>query len=316
MTFLGDVFVVERMNCYGVLNVVVKPDSIMKISAIVSSCMSMPVAGIATLGNSLFLYILYKVKRLRTAQNMLLVFLALTDLIVGFLAIPSYAALGVLHALEFKKICLLEVTLKCVSHMFGGMSLFGIVFLLLDRCFAVAFPLKRMVWQLKNKYIVSLFLCSSSIISVGICWQVQALQLPTIRVVIITVISLFMLIGIVCNIIIFAVLWKRHKKVQNMTANAETKKTTRSAHTSGYLALMFVIAYLPRSLVLVTEENSPLFYHVIRWTSLSVYANSALNPLIYFHRRAEFRAELKTVATEMLRRISNALRRNSVSQDN
>ncbi len=276
------------VNCFGTLIIYTNSNPYIIFSALATSYLAVGIGIFAVFGNSTFLYIVYSVKRLRTAYNILLVFLALTDLSVGLLTVPVYTYLGALRLVQQTN-CALEILLKIFSHVFGALSLIGIMVLTVDRLLAVLFPLRRKGWNLKRLYVILytfMFFITSLFVTL---WQNKLIDLRKVRGVLAGTVGAILVVILLSYIKIYQTIKRGDQARAAMTAQRSRKK--KSAITSGYITLLVIILYLPRIFVSLVK-NPETFYYFVRWTALFVYLNSALNPLIYFYRNEGVQTEL------------------------
>ncbi len=275
-------------NCFDTFAIHEASNPSIIMSAITTSALSAPIGLLAIVGNSVFLYIMFRVRRLRTAYNYLLVFLALTDLCLGLLSVPVFIFRGVLRSFHLSSCYLREAARP--KTLLVGLSLVGILVLTLDRLFAVMYPLKRKLWSLKKIYAVLYVVMFCVILGLSILRKMKIVNFDTSRLVIGAVVFLILVLVTVSYIKIYRVI-KASEKVREELAPQITSKKKKSIFTSGFITLLVVLLYFPRIFVAMIEGEEALFIYS-RWTELMLFSNSAINPMIYFYRKEDVKIEL------------------------
>ncbi len=258
-------------------------------SAIATSCLSVAIGIMAVFGNLTFLYIVYSVRRLRRAYFYLLVCLAVTDLCIGLFSIPVYFSQGILRAHQRFSHYLGDAEQVLYILLFG-MSLVGVLNLTLDRLLAVMFPLKRKSWNLKTVYAIlySSMLCLT-LVSI-ILWSREIVRLNRLRAVIGVLVGIILLAILLSYAQMYRMIKASDRAREEITLQISPKKK-KSLFTSGYISILVVLLYLPRAFVATIKHEESL-YHYMRWTSLLIFSNSAVNPAIYYFQKEEIQTEL------------------------
>ncbi len=268
-------------------------------TAIATSYLSIGIGSLAIFGNLVFLYIVYSVRRLRTTHNLLLVFLALTDLSIGLFSVPLHVSRGVLWSLH-RYSCHLEVTEQILYLLLGGFSLIGVLILTLDRLLAVMFPLKRKTWNLLRVYVtVYIFLSFAAALGI-VLWKMQVFNQNQLRVVLACLVCLSLLTISLSYVKIYRLIQAAQRRRAEMMSAISARKRT-SILTSWYVTLLVILFYLPRPFITAFEDEEAL-YHYMRWTALLIFSNSAVNPAIYFYRKEDIRNEFSCIC-QRLRRV-------------
>ncbi len=294
----------KSLECFGILKITTSTDAALMFTAAVTSYLYIPIGIIAVLGNACFIYIFYKVRRLRTAQNFVMVFLASTDLSVGLLTIPLQIVLGVMR-LFHRYSCPVEITVKLVAHFLSAVSLLGILLIAIDRGIAVMFPLKRRAWDLKRAYAVY-FICAVFLaLILLLLWQTKIYGLGVSRWIVACGTLVILGFIVVCYISIYFSLKKSGRRRSVLESGGSLRKKRNSVVTSGFITAIFCFVFFPRAFLTFMETEEQL-YHFIRWTGLLIFSNSAINPAIYYYRRYEIRQEYVALIDMFKQRFARA----------
>ncbi|KAK7482192.1 hypothetical protein BaRGS_00026541 [Batillaria attramentaria] len=267
-------------------------------------------------GNFLVLASVCVFQRLRTSTNYFLLSLAISDLLVGLLTIPLYAAfyLQAGSLMHNRVACLAwfgSVILGC------GSSLFNLLLIVLDRFMAIHFPFRygelrtpcRVVSALTGLWVYVVILsclplmgwnhwddaskCSfystlpkayvawSAYLTVGICILVSSLLYGKI----------------------FLTVHQHRKKIQalNVASSRENQwmqREVRSTRLSATVFLLFVLFWAPYFLVgpLKYTSLSQEVVEIIKNTTLVLaFGNSMVNPVVYGLARKDFRTAYKVL---------------------
>lgn len=109
------------------------------VTAIVTSAINGMTAIVATIGNSIFIYVFIKVTPLRTPSNILLASLSITDLLVGVIVQPMSIVRRSLEANDIHN-CPARVLYAFVGFLCAGASFLNIGLISIDRCLAICLP--------------------------------------------------------------------------------------------------------------------------------------------------------------------------------
>ena len=110
------------------------------INTIIVSTITSILAVTATVSNSLALYVFYRITRLRTLANMLLMSLCVTDLLTGVIVQPFFV-IRRLHELNPQNnICTIRLIYIFFASLCAGASLLTLGLVTIDRCTAIVMP--------------------------------------------------------------------------------------------------------------------------------------------------------------------------------
>ena len=270
-------------------------------------------------GNGMVVYLVCARKRLHTITNWMVVSLAVSDLAVGLVIIPSRIA-----CLYYK--CD-EVFLKILYDLFVFASLCNICILTVDRFIAIMHPLKYytiMTLKVAVRLIAASWLVPIVLLSIRMVWQYGYPDNPQLRqqadkIFYVTQIILFMfvpcLIMLVAYIFIFREAMKQSRRIHHL--NQAVRHASHGTPTRGPRALrrggnsdakhavkVFGLVYLLFLLCwCLSAYRTIVFYFynergaiddpITIFSRLMLLFNSCANPIIYALLKKDLRSELK-----------------------
>ncbi|XP_078380004.1 adenosine receptor A3-like [Oculina patagonica] len=240
----------------------------------------------AFLGNVLILIALHKESSIHPPSKLMFRCLAITDLCVGLISQPAFAAELLFEESELPHLCYYFGLVGNVTMVvFSGVSLMTVTAISVDRLLALSLGLRyRQVVTLRRVWaIVSCFWFAFVAISL--------MQRFWSRMIFSQVISIIIILCLVtsafCYIKIFFSL--RHHQVQihhqgqpNALNIARYKKTVSTAL---WVQITLIICYLPQGLLIsFASAFSASEISIVlgaRYTLSFVFLNSSLNPILY-----------------------------------
>ena len=253
--------------------------------------------------NIITIHAIRKTSTLPNTLKTLLLSLAVSDLGVGLLVQPLHVARFAMKLKESTNSSAYVITDKVFTtsgSVFGLGSFLGVTALSADRFLA-------MYLHLRYQELVTHKRVIAAVISVWVfCLFISlARQWPwtpgiIIFVIFVTTFASCLVALAILNYKIFAAV-RRHQRqiqtlqVQGIAQNAEMASVGRvrkSAVTSIYIYLVFLLCYLPITLVLVMRDvhKSPLLSVLLMESGRAIaFLNSSLNPLIYCWRMRDIR---------------------------
>ena len=302
---------ITKATCFGLDSLRFELTPPVVITAIVVSVCHALFSIIAIFGNGLLLYVLARKPQLQCPSNVLIASLSMTDFIVGLVVQP----LCVLsRAFELRKSHLCEV--KLVYSYFGilcsGASYLNITLISIDRWYAVCYPFQYVAKATINKYITVVMIVWLSWAAITV-FPFTGVISPRVYSV---VLGLTCLLGItiisVCYYSIHKVA-KAHKRsisVQvargdsSCDARVDRQKEQQKSNTSAILIVVLLLCYLPNVTCVVLEIFIPnsllLSYVVMRWTSLLMFINSSLNPILYSIKTKDIRLAISRLVRQRI----------------
>ena len=260
----------------------------------------------ASLGNVLILIALHKESSLHPPSKLMFRCLAVTDLCVGLISHPVFAA-GLLFLInELRNLCYyFSVWIDIVGIVFSGVSLSTATAISVDRLLALSLGLRyRQVVTLRRVgAILSCFWILSVVVSlIDVFWGF------TISSRVITPVMILCLItSVYCYTRIFLRLRQHQVQMQSGHAHqgqpngggiplniARYRKTVSVAL---FVQITLVACYLPQALFLsLFSVSSPREVSLIigyRYTTFLMILNSSLNPFLYCWKIREVRQAVK-----------------------
>ena len=255
-----------------------------------------------------------KTSSLPPALKTLLLSLAVSDVGVGLLAQPFYVALLVRQLEEnSQNVKLMFFAFIVIVTLFSFASLFGVMALSVDRFLAVHLHLRYQELVTHKRVVgavISIWV-SSAFLSLMTLWTPTNISY-----------AIFFAIDICClitttllNFKIFAAVWRLANEVQALQVQEEQRVTQnrremtnvvslrKSANSTFYIYLIFVICYLPQicSYVAVLFSVSKTAQRILLVCTLTVvFLNSSLNPVVYCLKMRHIRRTAMEILTNIL----------------
>ena len=271
-------------------------------SVIINSVLNALLIPICIAGNVLVLAAVWRNPSLRTPSTILLCSLAVSDLFVGFLALPVNIAITLTPLSRVSShSCLTQVRIFLIIQL-CGVSLETMTAISVDRYLALRYHMRypNLMTSKRAMYVAATFWCKNVILSLLSVWKRNA-----ILVVAVVFIALcFFISSITYNVIYRIVRHHQHQihaqqqavQSMNLEQNYKIQAKKRAANTFIYYICM-VLCYFPlavSALIYVTYKE----HWNKRWyfADTITFMNSAINPFLYFWRNREVReAVLKIV---------------------
>ena len=251
--------------------------------------------------NSVTIYALRKTPSVPMPLKVLLLNLAVSDLGVGIVCHPLYIVRLVLDLeLGVTAFSTFYWVYRFVTSVFTYASFFGVLSLSVDRFLALRVHLRYQ--QLVTQTRVMTVVISSWIFS-GAIFVLTWLKIPfhiAYQVFVIIVGTCFVVSGIL-NCYIYALVRRHANQIQSIQTQgnaqenapdvANSGRMKKSAFTTIYVYLLFMLCYLPNISVLWFIGSSPsLVAKVVKsYTLTLLLMNSSLNPLIYCWKMTDIR---------------------------
>ncbi|XP_068682697.1 5-hydroxytryptamine receptor 4-like [Montipora foliosa] len=284
-------------------------------------------AVMAIFGNLSVIFAFARDIRLRTRTNFIIVGLSTADLLVSFMAIPLYIAMIMLYTSHRK----IHVALNVIYHavdVFGGFaSIFHLIFISLERFYAIAFPVNHRNSS-KNIYRRALMGCW---VAAGTLAFIHSIRQSDYNIG-----GAFFVLFCVCFFVAFIVIcaayfgiWRKtkEKKLIQKGSGRVFKRHQQEIMISMSILIViivFVLTWLPFFCINAifffegTFKRTSIPFEVVQFTKLLHYSNSAINPIIYSLRipgfRRTFTGLIRRESTRSLR-ISLALSRHDSTKN-
>ena len=261
----------------------------------------------AFLGNSLILIALHKESSLHPPSKLLLRSLATTDLCVGLIAEPLYAAYCISIANEHWNMFRYALPVSfTTASIFCGVSVLTLTAMSVDRLLALLLGVRY------RQVVTSKRTCAIVIAIWVVCTVSSAMSFWNPLITLLCVIigtSLCLVISVFSYTKIFLTLRHHQNAIQdhvqqpNQTNQLNIARYKKAVSTAIWLQLTLVACYLPCNIVAVLTSysrlSSSLCYAWI-YTVTFVYLNSSLNPILYCWKIEEVRQAVKNTIRQVL----------------
>ena len=265
---------------------------------------SIIIALFGTLANGLVILAYYRNPRLRTIQNMIFLYLAITDLSVTAVVQPVFAIV-IVSGLLGNQICLLWALDSVVSLLFVELSLVTITILSLQSYLTLAYPFR---WQ---SFITKFRLNVAILLS----WFLVLLKALTVFL---QYYGIFRygspcIIGLAFITVVVTWCWtqrlvSRHRKHIHTTQtpscaqNVEQKKLLKSTVTAFAIIFSLLACYCLHLCLFLFYDflnparlSSDTYGILVSVSATLAYLNSLLNPCLLFWRNTCFRDTVKNM---------------------
>ena len=258
----------------------------------------------ATILNIVTIYAIVKTSSLSKNFKTLLLSLAVSDLGVGLLAQPMFAA----HIMDSKQNNetmnnnTIYIAYRTPTNIFISASLFSVTALCADRYLAIYLHLRyqELVTYKRVTIAVTSIWVFIALISLLRFW------IPTNIMFVYYAIQSFscMITATSLNVKLKQTLRRHTTQIQipqeAQNHQVESQRNRKSAMASLYVYLVFIVCYLPNICVLITiasiSEPRNYLQHLRLYTVTLMFLNSTLNPLIYCWKMKQIR---KTVTGKL-----------------
>jgi len=247
--------------------------------------------------------------RLQVVSNYCIVNLALADLIVNVLTEPLAIAIfvGKLHGTCYVRA---EHAARFIGNLSCALSLLTLATMSFDRCFVILKPMKY-------KQVVTPTLLKSMLIFYWFLALIVPIldafvedKLVYIHFILCGIIIMYSVV-IICYSAIFISVQKQNSVRQRELQNHQSvnnEKDKRLAKTIALVIGFFTVFWMPFGYHIAKSPQKNYGLSYIASVTAS-FANSAINPLIYFYRNKCFRDALRRILSNCHRRhIVNPLR--------
>ena len=261
------------------------------------------------LGNSLVIYLIISRRRLRRTVNWLLLSLAVADLCVGLVHLPSKACISA-------SLCSKCIT-TAMQWLFLNLSMTNLCSLTVDRYIAIVTPLRYAVYKTKRRHlllILSAWILPFVVHFVPFTWMYCAGMKNAVRIFLTVLLFIFklppfLLLFIACSKTLYiAHKQKKRASVQLTqlsfngfcrqsisTIRCQTQAST-FAKALGIIVVIFLICYaidIARLICYTFHCSKHIPWLVINLQNLLFVFNSASNPIVYAFLKQDICRELK-----------------------
>ena len=265
----------------------------------------------ASLGNVLILIALHKESSLHPPSKLMFRCLAITDICVGLISQPMFAAELLFQINELRNLCYyFGVWGDIVSIVFSGVSLSTATAISVDRLLALSLGLRyRQVVTVRR---VGAILSCFWLLSVAVSLIDSFWSFTFASSVITAIIILCLITSVYCHTKIFLRL--RHHQVQMQADHAHQGQPNgggiplniaryrKTVSAALWVQITLVACNLPRALLIpfvsVFSASEVSLIIVFGYTATLVFLNSSLNPFLYCWKIREVRQAVKDTLTQ------------------
>lgn len=261
-------------------------------------------------GNGLVLVAFSINKRLWTATNRLIMGLAVSDVLVGFVSIPCWLYISIS---PHKKTPVSYVTYQfyiTFDIFVGSASILQLTALSIERCHAIVRPLRHRTLSMKVYYVMILapWLYAAIIASLQ---PVQFQRWSEMYTLLMTTTCFFIPFVIIFVAYLSIYRFARCQPIsKHRTERKAYKKDLRLSVTLAVITGLFVVAWLPLFVVSMIGTYYPQYLpptqgtdRVLQLVKFCHYSNSALNPLVYAFRNNEMIRTFRYIGYRLLCRL-------------
>ena len=285
----------QELLCYEILTGIFADNSKLLVALIVLSCF---ISITATVGNLLVLVTIWRTPHLHSPSNTLLFGLALSDLCVGLISEPLNVGFQAVLFKNSGKItsCTLVSTRALIHVFLTAVTLLTVTAMSVDRYLAVYLHLRYEQVVTENrarKVILCLWFISGLSLVIIIFYPMTSFSLATITMAVCLVIMTFAWIKI------YQVVRHHQAQIQDQMAVASQSfnmaRFRNSAINTMLVLFIVLLCYTPFlicniCLAVAINTSNVVFLEI---SHKMVLLNSSLNPLVYFWRQRDLRAQAK-----------------------
>ena len=263
----------------------------------------------ATLGNSLILVALHKESSLHPPSKLLYRCLATTDLLVGLVAQPTYAAYWMSVVDEHWSLCrYVRNAIYISGYALCGVSLSTLTAISVDRLLALLLGLRyKDIVTLRRTYIILAIFWI-------VCLAAGLFSLLNYRITFwysFIVTSSCLVISIASYTKIFRALSHHQAQLQDHAQQQASQSITlnmaryrKAVYNALWVQLALVVCYVPyvtlKIVISLSRERFPNFIIITDMATVLMFFNSTLNPLLYCWKISEVRKAVKQTIRQVI----------------
>lgn len=247
--------------------------------------------------NALFILTYHNIRELQNTANMLLVFLAISDILVGCFALPLHIVRAVMEN-NGDHSCVLWNISRLVMIFCSGLSFLTIIVITHDRYFAIFYPLRYPVLFSKGRVKVVLMVNGAPL--VGLLLSRIFLQLSSFFLIICALTFYTTISALVVYIKILFVARKQKTQIKCTESRLQSdRRLSNSLNEMKTTKVMIcvlgamILCYFPGTCFWIygnyhgyTVES---LYTVVPFLETALFMNSAINPVVYVLRSRKIR---------------------------
>ena len=233
---------------------------------------------------------------LQNTSNMLLIVLSVSDILVGALAQPI-AIIRAIMEIHGTHNCLLFDISRFIYIFCSGLSFLTIIVITQDRYIAIYYPLRYPVIFSKRNVKIVLFGCGMILIALLVCRVLLRLEIFFLIICSLTFYTTLSALVVYGRILLAA---RRQKlQIQIMVRSTRPYRPTISLHeikTTQVMVYVFgamILCYYPGTCFWIYSAyhgyTLESLYTIVPYIELSIFLNSAINPVTYLLRSQTIR---------------------------
>jgi len=261
--------------------------------------------------NTLAIFAVATKRSLRTNSNILLAYLAGSDLFAGMVGLATAVAVSVKRAFAIEPFCALEIAHFITLYGPSLVSMGHLVLISVDRYIAIKDALRYQIIVTKQRIKKGVLVAWAIGVYLTIQETVLAVTVKeaakfysvywTVGSVSVSVIGLACISGICyCYVYIFSEIRRQKKRLQTEQLSQEeakrVKKDNKAAYTLGIILGVLIITYMPSMLLLLIESiatfnklDSGTLLICYSWATTFILFRCLFNPIIYCWRNENIR---------------------------
>ncbi|XP_028414447.1 adenosine receptor A2a-like [Dendronephthya gigantea] len=246
--------------------------------------------------NALFISTYLSNRILQNTSNMLLIVLAVSDILVGVLAQPIAITRATMEIYGAHN-CFLFDTSRLIYIFCSGLSFLTNIVITHDRYIAIYYPLRYPIIFSKRNVKIVLIGCGIILIALLVCRAVLPLEIFFLIICSLTFYTTLSALVVYCRILLAA---RRQKlQIQIMVRSTRLYRPTISLHeikttqVMVYVLGAMILCYYPGTCFWIYSAyhgyTLESLYTIVPYLELSVFLNSAINPVTYLLRSRTIR---------------------------
>ena len=274
-------------------------------SIIINSVLIALLIPICITGNVLVLAAVWRNPSLRTPSTILLCSLAVSDLLVGFLALPLDIAVALTPLSQVSSDSRLSQARLVLTIQLCGVSLETMTAISVDRYLALHYHMRypNMMTSTRATCVAATFWCKNVILSLLSIWKKN-----TILLVAVVFVALCLFISSITYSAIYRIvrhhqhqIHAQQQAVQSMNAeqNRKLQAKKRALNTFIYYICM-LLCYFPVTVSTLIKVTYEPHFKISLYFDTIMFMNSTINPFLYIWRNREMRRAVLKILRKIL----------------
>ena len=267
--------------------------------ALASLVVDILISVVGTLSNALVCFTILRTPSLRTNCGYFIVNLAIADLLVSITVAPV-SAFSIVHRMLGHCYWQVARASGALAYFMCSASVLNIMFMSLDRCFAILCPLKYKARATHRKVAISIAVIWTSAIVTGLLDFFKVVRKEVCSLLSQSVIGFIYIVIIASYVAIFIQIRKQGKRraqMQGMRKQNTYKTEWKTARTIALITGVFTVFWAPLGYAFVADPEQSSLHSLFLWASKLGIASSAINPVVYFYSCAKFREAAKKICS-------------------